>query len=651
MTQESKVYYALKFIPIIFIFITTFLVTFSQISNIRQTLKTEIDKELKDILKEEKNYLKQNVALIESFIEHQKLQTRSLSESRIKERTNVALNIAENIYEKQKNRFDEEIIKQNIIEALRNIRYDSQITKKQNYYFIQEHQNEKNIITRLSPSNTSLEGQNNIDLKDENGKSFVREFYKVSTDGGGFVEYYWKKLKNNKLENSPKLSYITYFKPYNWMIGYGEYLDDMEDELKCQTIKWISSIKFPKDNYIFVSELININGGDNFSKILLNPNDSMKTKNGYFSDSVKDANGKEYRKEYLKGLKEKGEVFVEYTVKKLNSDKKENKLSYFYLDKGWNWIIAQGVYLDDVEEYVNSYKKTKNAEISEIVNNNILISLALAIIVSVIFYFVTKKLKVILDVYKQEESQRDKLVTQQAKMASMGEMIGNIAHQWRQPLSVISTIASGIKLRQELGIMENETISKDMSEIVVQTQYLSNTIEVFRNYLKMNNDNELLSLVDVLKKTEFLVKSNLKDEQIQLITIFEDDAKISGYENELLQCFINIINNAKDAIKENVVHTEDRCVKIRTKKESDKFKIIFQDNGGGVELEIIERVFEPYFTTKHQNFGTGLGLAMTYKIITEHHHGKIEVCNEEIEFNNKYFVGACFTIIFNLENP
>ena len=242
---------------------------------------------------------------------------------------------------------------------------------------------------------------------------------------------------------------------------------------------------------------------------------------------------------------------------------------------------------------------------------------------------------------KQEE-----ILIQQAKLASMGEMIANIAHQWRQPLSVISSIASGISFKKEMGILNVEKINFDMENIVKQAVYLSKTIDDFRNFLNNENEGKDISVKSVVEKTILILESVLNNNQIKLISSLEDDLVVAGHENELMQAFINIINNAKDAIRENNHNENERLIFIATSKKDDYLELTIKDSGGGVPKDIIPRIFEPYFTTKHQSVGTGIGLYMTGKIITERHNATIMVENTEYEYASKIYKGAMFTIKF-----
>ena len=244
-----------------------------------------------------------------------------------------------------------------------------------------------------------------------------------------------------------------------------------------------------------------------------------------------------------------------------------------------------------------------------------------------------------------------KLLEEQSKLASMGEMIGNIAHQWRQPLSVITTSASGLKLEAELDMEISKEQIKEYSELVVQqANYLSNTIDSFRDFLKGDKDHKIIKIDEVFNYTLALMDATIKNNNIRLIKKIEDNLLIDGSINELSEAFINILNNSKDILKEKISNEEDRLIFIDAYKNNEsKVIITFKDSGGGIPDDIINRVFEPYFTSKHQSRGTGLGLAMADKIIRERHEGTISVSNEKFEYEGKTYKGACFMVVLNCD--
>ena len=238
-----------------------------------------------------------------------------------------------------------------------------------------------------------------------------------------------------------------------------------------------------------------------------------------------------------------------------------------------------------------------------------------------------------------------KLREEELRLVSMGQMIGNIAHQWRQPLSIISTAASGAKLEHEFGILDEEKFKTEMDLIVQQTTYLSKTIDDFRNFIKGDTECTNISMKEVINETINLIDASLKSSFITLISDVQDDIVIYGNKNELIQALINILNNAKDSLKENIEQHSTRFILISTQKHNDEFlELKILDSGGGINSDAIERIFEPYFTTKHQLIGTGIGLTMAYKILHDRHKFNIRVYNEEFELNEQKYKGACFLI-------
>ena len=235
-----------------------------------------------------------------------------------------------------------------------------------------------------------------------------------------------------------------------------------------------------------------------------------------------------------------------------------------------------------------------------------------------------------------------KQLVEQSKMAAMGEMIGNIAHQWRQPLSVISTGATGLKMQKECNILTDEIFNSTCTSINNNAQYLSKTIDDFKNFIKGNRTKTIFSLKNGIESFLTLVVGSIKNHNIDMVLDLEDDIKIDGYENELIQCLINIFNNAKDILVEKKL--ENKIIFISISIENNKGVIKIKDNAGGIEENNISKIFEPYFTTKHKSQGTGLGLHMAYNLVVDGMKGSIEAKNTTYEYEDKSYTGAEFII-------
>ncbi len=254
---------------------------------------------------------------------------------------------------------------------------------------------------------------------------------------------------------------------------------------------------------------------------------------------------------------------------------------------------------------------------------------------------------------EKELKTKEKLIFQQSKMAAMGEMLENIAHQWRQPLSLISTSASGVQLQHQFKQLNDEYLLDAMQKIMESTQHLSNTINDFRDYFKPDKQKIEFDARHIVDKSLMLVSSKYNNRDIKVIDKVKD-LTFYGYENEFIQCVMNILKNASDALENINDHRRiviietiqtNCCFNSKNEECNDQcIELIITDNAGGIPENIIDRIFEPYFTTKHQSQGTGIGLYMTKEMIELHMNGSINVENVEFELENEKYRGARFTL-------
>ncbi|MGM0518689.1 MAG: ABC transporter substrate-binding protein [Campylobacterota bacterium] len=247
----------------------------------------------------------------------------------------------------------------------------------------------------------------------------------------------------------------------------------------------------------------------------------------------------------------------------------------------------------------------------------------------------------------EKNLKKDRLIARQSKMISLSEMIENIAHQWRQPLSLISTVASGMKIKKEFGTLEDKFFYESVDSIVNSANYLSSTIDDFRYFFKPKQEKEVFEISNTLEKTLNLLNVKFSQENIKIIKDLEY-IEIYGHETELIQALINILNNARDILIQN--NKDKRYIFITVKKVEDAIKIEILDNGGGIKKKNLDKIFEPYFTTKHSSRGTGIGLYMCHQIITKYMNGLIEVHNEKYEYENEKHKGAKLTITLYEDN-
>jgi len=261
---------------------------------------------------------------------------------------------------------------------------------------------------------------------------------------------------------------------------------------------------------------------------------------------------------------------------------------------------------------------------------------------------INKTLEDRIKIEVEKNAKQERELFQQSKQAALGDMIGNIAHQWRQPLSAISTSASGMQLTYQMNALEKEDFIDYTNAIIRNAQYLSDTIDDFRDFIKCEKKLTKFDINKSIESSLAIVNSSINNHNLNVQTKFTDNVIVNNYDNELQQSIINIFNNAKDALKENISNAEDRIIFIESHKENDKAIITIKDTANGIPKDIMEKVFEPYFTTKHQSQGTGLGLYMTQQIIVDSMKGNLNVKNVTFEYNNKTYNGAQFSIILDL---
>ncbi|MBF0345774.1 MAG: DUF3365 domain-containing protein [Nitrospirae bacterium] len=243
--------------------------------------------------------------------------------------------------------------------------------------------------------------------------------------------------------------------------------------------------------------------------------------------------------------------------------------------------------------------------------------------------------------------QKEQMLIQQSKMAAMGEMLGAIAHQWRQPLNVIGLMIQDIADAYEFGELDKTYIDDTIQKSMEQVMYMSNTIDDFRNFFIPSKNKVIFNVKDNIEEVLALIDKQLRNNNIAIIlnndmvVTQKQDLDVLGYPNEFKQVVINIINNSKDAIiehKRNIKSSETYTGRIAIKviRQKDSLIIAISDNGGGIKEEVLDRIFEPYFTTKEVNKGTGIGLYMAKTIIEDSMEGRLSVTNIED--------GAMFTI-------
>ncbi|MFA9374295.1 MAG: cache domain-containing protein [Poseidonibacter sp.] len=623
--KEKQILNIIKFTPPLFIIIASILITLFLYFENKNTFKIEKSKIENKYIQENKIKIKEEVDKVHSFIKLIQKNTEQELKDSIKQRVYEAHSIANSLYEKYKDTKSKEEIFEMIKTSLREVRFND----GRGYFFFDD----INGTKLFYPISKEIENKNLLNFTDSNGYKFMEKIIQTIKDKNEtFDQYYWYK-PNDQNKTYRKISFYKYFEPYNIVIGTGEYFDDYENITKQKILQYINLIRYGKTGYIFV---IDYNGTylSHFRK-------------EYIGKSAIENNDTKSIEKVINALidiSKNGEGYYSYIQnKKIDTKIATKKISYVKGLNEWDWMIGTGFYEDEMILNIENKKNELNDKFDKYAQDILVVSFLLTIILLLVSIYISKLLETKFNEYKKDIKHQQNMLAQQSKMAAMGEMIGNIAHQWRQPLSTITTASTGIALQKELNILSDEQLYESTKKINDSAQYLSKTIDDFRNFFSPNKEKTTFLIKRTFEKTLNLLEAQFHSKDIDIITNIED-LELYTIENELIQALINILNNAKDElIKLESEHK--KLIFINVRSENKKVIISINDNAGGVPLENIDRIFEPYFTTKHKSQGTGIGLYMTEEIIVKHLEGLIFVENKNFIYEDKSYTGALFSIV------
>jgi C4-dicarboxylate-specific signal transduction histidine kinase len=379
------------------------------------------------------------------------------------------------------------------------------------------------------------------------------------------------------------------------------------------------------------------------------------------STNYEDENGKRFREEFLIDIRKNGESFTQYAYKKPYDENIKQKLSYFKYFEEWNWIVAVGIYLDDIEKDIENKKALLKNKVQKRVAQTIFIFLGFLTVAIAFSILVSQKIEEFFDEYKQtvhkksqallelnkslerrvkeelsKNRENEQILVQKSKFIALGEMISNIAHQWRQPLSELSTVLMAIKFKYSMGKLDDTFMQKKISDADNLIEYMSHTIEDFRNFFMPKKEKEVFSLYASMQSVMNILGSVLKENHIVVNMNVDSQIMLNTFSNECEQVILNIISNAKDALIHNNV--KEGHINVFALEDENFVKLTIEDNGGGIKVQPKSKIFEPYFTTNDDANGTGIGLYMSKIIVEKNMKGKLRVKNVNS--------GAQFTIYF-----
>jgi signal transduction histidine kinase len=526
----------------------------------------------------------------------------------LQKRVELAYESAKYIYDKYKDTKSRKDIKNRIKDALLKMSFND----KKNFIFINSFEGES-----ILSGSRDFKNKNILGYTDADGRAIIlEEITKVRKHGEGYI-----KSRHYK-GDGVKSIYVKNLGFYDWYIGSSIFDIQKLQSLKEDSLNLVRSSPVVQNDFliiyddkkpVYLSPSIRELFGDN---ILQNIKEKLSSKPEWYDSAV---DGHIYFSQYFEPYD--WHIVYGFDISKMSqSELEKQRQIQSLLDRELEFIrnitaiivvlvlILSIVFSKAVNRIFLSYQEDVKSRQKQLE-----------------FLNASLEQRVARELYNLR--QKDKMLIQKSKMADMGDMLSMIAHQWRQPLNQLSYIFMNIDSAYDYKELDKEYLDKKVKEANNLLEFMSITIDDFRNYFKPDQKKELINIGDVVRRGLELMKKPLENAQIQITHKDECHKEIEIYVNEFVQVMLNLVKNSKDALFENKV--KNPKIEIVTRCDEDGVIVEVRDNGGGIDEKIIPYIFDPYFTTKDEKHGTGLGLYMSKMIVEEHLNAKISVQNSD----------------------
>jgi methyl-accepting chemotaxis protein len=462
-----------------------------------------------------KNYIKVVTKTVESY--HKRTSKEMLKaevKDKLQTQAKFLLNVLNGFYNKNKNTLSNNEMQKELLEIVKNSKYG-----KSGYFWI----NDKHPTMIMHPIKPALDGRDLTNVKDPNGKALFVEFVKAVNrgNGEGFVDYMWSKPGFSKPQD--KISYVFVFEPFDWIIGTGEYIDNITENLQKEALATISQMRYAKDNsgYFWIN--------DSKPSMVMHP--IKPALNGKNLASVKDPNGKALFVEFVKAIKNSDRGgFVDYMWSKPGFDKPQPKISYVYHFKDWDWIIGTGVYVNDIEEKIAQIEEMTLNEIKSTVLTFVIInSVVILITLALIFTFTSRTIIEPLDNFLKGLDSFFKFLNKETTSVELIKVDGqdeigkiatkindniecskNLLEQNHRLINDVKSVFNDIK-HGDLSHRVNENSS---DESLMELKNLINDVLIYLNSAISNNINDVTKVLNEFGKYNFVPTINSQNGQI-----------------------------------------------------------------------------------------------------------------------------------------
>jgi len=602
--------------PMVALAILTVVITTFYIDKMEFYFKQNAQRYLAEYIESEKSQGEAVVRDIYLLSDYKTNRIEEQMKKELDERVALAYNTAEIIYKKYKGKLKDHAIKEHIKDALTAMTWYG----KKNYIFITDYEG-NNILSGAQKYNK----KNLLHYSDADGRAIILEEIQLARKKGeGYLTTRFSK------ESSKQIMKIKDFGHFGWFFGSGMHFDRAIEKEKRNIHNLVVNAPKDRSGYILLYE-------DN--RLIYNSEEREEELSTQQRNQITAYLNK--RKGWVEMADGETHLYIRYI-------------------QAFDWYIVYGFKKATFNNMLQEQYMKMKANFDDEVLFVVLASIGIALLVAILTFIVTRRIIVIIQEYKsalqkrEDELQelnsslevrvqealdayreKDKMLIQQSKMAAMGDMISMIAHQWRQPLNQMSFVLMNIDAAYEYKELTPKYLDEKIKEGTNLLEYMSHTIDDFKNFFKPDKAKSDEKICEVMQKTIDLVQKSLDSHNVSISLDVSCSRTLSIYRNELMQVFLNIINNAKDVLVEKEI--QEGVIKIEITEVNDNVEVSICDNGGGVEEANLEKIFEPYFSTKEAKSGTGLGLYMAKTIVTEHLNGELRVSNSSD--------GACFSIV------
>ena len=630
LLRENNIPRLIIIVPVLAIIMLTVLIIYFYISYRNQHFSVESERLKQEYVVSEKQKLQERVQSLYLLINTRYKTMQVPMEKELVSRINIAHDTATYLQKRYSRGYNEKAVKILILGALSRMEW----TDKKDYIWVSDKEG-NNLLARQEELNTNL-----LEYQDADGRFIIKEeIDAVSKYGEAFL-----KTRFDPKKPLMQLRYVKDFGHFDWFFGTGMYYYDEYERIKKSIISTLSAIQTDPDEYFYI---VNSEG-----RIIYHPEMEL---NSNILD-LKDKNGFAYIQEQINKSMANEHEYITYLSKSRQYNQFSQKTTLSHYFKPFDWVITTGFYATNIQQAIDKQQKALKNEIEDEIETIVMFSSILAVLVIILTLGFSRRISGIFINYKKRvqerenalhelndslkervrqevEAQRekDKMLVQQSKMAAMGDMISMIAHQWRQPLNQMSYVMMNIEGAYEDRTLSREYLDTKLKEGENLLEYMSHTIDDFRDFFKPDKEKEEIELTYLVDNAIGLIEKGLEKHHVELVKKYECNEKLYLYKNEMIQVLLNLLKNAQEALD----GIEDARIIVSIYKENEKLKIAVEDNGEGISSDNLDKVFEPYFSTKmHQ--GTGLGLYMSRMIVQEHMNGLLTL--ESLDKGTRFII-------------